>query len=65
MFFMDISGDNRLVSCLGFLFVYFFHEDIISPLFFLFVNDKEVKFLLLCLHENIILNLSKRFRIFL
>lgn len=44
MFFMDISSDNKLVFCLDFLFVYFFHEDVISAFFSLLINDKEVKF---------------------
>lgn len=42
MLLIDISGDNKLVFCLGFLFNYFFPEVIISAFFFLFINDKGV-----------------------
>lgn len=61
---MDTSGDNKLVFYLGFLFVYFFHEDIISAFFFLFINDKEVKIFFFSF-DNMVLNLSKVFRIIL
>lgn len=64
MFFMDTSGDNKLVFYLGFLFVYFFNEDIISAFFFLFINDKEVKIFFFSF-DNMVLNLSKVFRIIL